>query len=863
MNHHKKVYLKDYTPPSFLIPNINLSIELSHKKTRITSILEIIKNFATSSELILNGENLELEAISIDGKKLSQSEYKLDEKSLTLKLSKNQHSIEIITVIHPEKNLSLEGIYTSDKIICSQNEPEGFRKITYFLDRPDILSTYTTTLIANKTDFPTLLSNGNCIKKEPLENNFHSVTWHDPHPKPCYLFAVVAGEFGKYSDSFITKSKRKIELEIYTDLGNEKNCSHAMESLKKSMAWDEKTYNLEYDLDIFMIVAVDAFNMGAMENKGLNIFNAAYILADPQTATDTDYKNIEAIIAHEYFHNWTGNRVTCRDWFQLTLKEGLTVFRDQEFSSDMNHRTLERINNIRQLRESQFTEDASPMAHPIKPSSYIEINNFYTATVYEKGAEVIRMIETLIGKENFNKGLEIYFKEFDGQAVTTEDFIWAMETSSGCDFTQFKYWYTQAGTPECHVSSEYNKETNTFSLSITQECKKTPETKIKKPFYFPIKTGLINPSGKEIAYETILMDSFKKKVDFPNIKQKPIPSLLRDYSAPVNISYDYSENDLITLIKHDSNTFNRCESMTKFHIRVLQDLIAQIQSHASCSISTKYLSTVKYICEDTTSDIGLISEMLKVPSLSFILENTPSWDVDAANTARNLIQKAIATHCEAFFLEILKKYPQPTYSIQTNEMSKRSLKLLCLDYLSKINDSHYSLITNYFNTSTNMTDQLGSLRILVNFNHKETDVAVDSFYLQWKNHSLIINKWLAVQMLTSQSSIFTTLKKLQKHPSYNNKNPNKCRSLIGTFINNLPHFHCKSGKGYEILSNEISRIDSFNPSIAARLAYGFKKYKTIDSSRKEIMAPHLKKLLDTPSLSKNSFEIIEKIYNDI
>ena len=607
-NEHKTIYLKDYTGPTHLIPKIDLKITLSFETATVISTFTVIKNNSTQEPLILNGENLELLDISLNNSPLTESQYSLTDTHLTILLTEEKNTLKITTKIHPDKNLALEGIYKSDNIICSQNEPEGFRRITYFIDRPDVMSEFTTTLTGNKTTFPILLSNGNLVDKGDNSDGTHFTKWHDPFPKPAYLFAVVAGDLGKISDSFTTQSGKTIPLEIYTDKGNEERCWHAMESLKKSMKWDEDVYGLEYDLDIFMIVAVDAFNMGAMENKGLNIFNAAYILADPKTATDGDYKNIEAVVAHEYFHNWTGNRVTCRDWFQLTLKEGLTVFRDQEFSSDMNSRTVERIQNVRRLREAQFVEDAGPMAHPIRPESYDKINNFYTATVYEKGSEIIRMIHTLIGAENFRKGIDIYFENFDGQAVTTEDFLWSMSEASGYNFSEFKNWYNQAGTPHCSVTSSFDETKKTYTLTFEQSCRKTPETAEKKPFHFPIKLGLLNKEGHTIQERTVVLSETQHTETFSNISEEPLPSLLRDFSAPVTLEYPYSNDDLTFLATHDSDPFNQYEAMYRLSKNVLDSMIHTYQSGEVPEVPSSYLKAIGSCSENFGSYCARVNE---------------------------------------------------------------------------------------------------------------------------------------------------------------------------------------------------------------------------------------------------------------
>jgi aminopeptidase N len=858
---HNTIYLKDYTPPLFYIPTVDLHITLSFEEAIVTSTLTIKKNHdGTTQPLVLNGEHIELLEIELNGAPLSSTEYSLTDSHLTLDLPNETNTLKTKTKLSPEKNLALEGIYKSDNIICSQNEPEGFRRITYFIDRPDIMSEFTTTLTAKKKDFPILLSNGNLI--DSGENgDTHFTKWHDPFPKPAYLFAVVAGDLGKITDSFTTKSGRTIPLEIYTDKGNEDRCWHAMESLKKSMKWDEDVYGLEYDLDIFMIVAVDAFNMGAMENKGLNIFNAAYILADPKTATDNDYKGIEAVVAHEYFHNWTGNRVTCRDWFQLTLKEGLTVFRDQEFSSDMNSRTVERIQNVRRLREAQFTEDAGPMAHPIRPESYVEINNFYTATVYEKGSEIIRMIHTLIGPEKYRKGIDIYFENFDGQAVTTEDFLWAMSEASGYNFSEFKRWYNQAGTPHVNVTSHFDSEHKTYTLTFEQTCRKTPETANKKPFHFPIKLGLIDNDGSEIATRTVIMSKETHTEIFENIEHEPTPSLLRDFSAPVVLHYPYTNEALTFLANHDTDPFNQYEAMYRLSKNILESMIHTFQSGDVPEVPASYLHTIGTLLENADIDNALKAEMLSLPSVSLLVEDMEVCDFDSAFKSRELLIKTIAHTHAPLLNKTIAKLKQDDYKIDAKSMGERRLKNTCLALISNAGCDTLDLVYEHFKNATNMTDQLSSLATLIQHPSEETKAALNAFYTQWKDFPLIMNKWIGLQMLNKNETVFDDITTLQQNPVYDDKNPNKCRALIGSFVSNLHNFHHISGRGYAFLRHEIQRIDAFNPSIAARLSYGFKKYKKLDPVRKDLMRQELEQLLNS-NLSKNTSEIISKIAKD-
>jgi len=856
---NKTVFLKDYTSPDYLIPRAELEIQLDDALATVKATLTVIKNHSTKQKpIVLHGEHMDLISIKKDGKKLSPSEYKLTENHLSIPCVTKQCSLEITTEIHPNKNLALEGIYKSDSIICSQNEPEGFRRITYFVDRPDNMCHFTTTLIGDKEKYPYLLSNGNPIKRKTLPNGKHSVTWDDPFPKPSYLFAVVAGDLGKISDTFVTKSNRKIKLEIYVDKGNESRATYAMTALKNSMKWDEDVFGREYDLDIFMIVAVDAFNMGAMENKGLNIFNSQYVLADQKTATDADYKNIEAVVAHEYFHNWTGNRITCRDWFQLTLKEGLTVYRDQEFSSDMNVRAIERIENVRQLKSVQFPEDASPMAHPIKPASYIEINNFYTSTVYEKGAEIIRMIHTILGPKLFKKGMDLYFKSFDGQAVTTEDFLWAMEKASSIDLTQFKRWYFQAGTPEVTVTSTYNKAKKEYRLAFRQSCKPTPETKTKKPFAFPIVTGLLSQNGKELQSEVVLVTKKNHAFTFKNVAEKPIPSLLRNFSAPIKLHYAYTEEELIILMTKDSDPFNRYEASQRLAMMLIHSLIDKVKKKKALQVPSSFLQAFGQCLDDSQLDPAIKAEMLTLPSTAIIIDSLDTADFKSVIKAREFIVTTLTkTHAAGMHKVYSALSPSPT-ALDSRAMSERKLKNTLLHFLANMDCEYTDLAYYHFKNAQTMTDQISALSALNQQKTSETEAAMKAFYKQWKDDALIMNKWFAVQMSSKRDDVMQTLLALEKNPKFDNKNPNKLRALYGTFAGNPYHFHHESGEGYALLRSRIETIDTFNPSIAARLANAFKLYPKLPASLKKLAKQELTLLKNNQTLSKNTREIVEK-----
>ena len=856
-NSPQTTYLKDYQPLDISFSKIFLDCTIHNDYILIKATSTIKSKLETPAILILNGENLECLKINHNHTTLTKTQYTLTKETLTLLNISNNDTLEITTKIYPKKNTELEGIYQSNQLICSQNEPEGFRRITYYIDRPDNMAIFTTKITADKTLFPILLSNGNLIEKEELDNNQHIAIWHDPFPKPSYLYAFVAGNLAKVSDSFITKSGRKICLEIFVEHGNETQCDHAMTSLKKSMKWDEDVFGLEYDLDLFMIVAVNDFNFGAMENKGLNIFNAAYILANPKTATDTDYKNIEAVVAHEYFHNWTGNRVTCRNWFQLTLKEGLTVFRDQEFSSDMNSRSVERIQNVRILRDHQFSEDAGPMAHPIKPASYIEINNFYTPTVYNKGAEIIRMVHTLLGPKLFRKGIDIYFEHFDGQAVTTEDFIWAMQEASGQNLDTFKHWYSQAGTPTLTVKESLNLTTNTATYTFTQSCKETPETSHKKPFVIPITFSLYKQNGQRITTDQVLLDTLEKNVSFESISEKPIPSICQNFSAPVIINYNYTTENLLTLFQHDTDDFNRYEAGQRVFHQLLTTCINHIQNNQAPNIDPHILNTLsKALFPENISDPAFFAEAMTLPSLNSILQKMDTLDVPSAHKAKQYLLQQIALENKEKIEQLYQLlHTQTTYEITPNAMGKRSLKNKLLRLLT-YTDNH-TPIAEQFKTANNLTDQLAALSADLN-TPEPNQTLTNDFFSQWQNETLVLNKWFIVQATSNQCTL-EKIKTLEKNPKFDIKNPNKCRGLFGSFARNLPVFH--TPKAYQYLSQKIIEIDNFNPSVAARLSESYNTYKKCPPSLKEAMKTALLAILDKPNLSKNTFEIISKTLN--
>lgn len=866
------IQLADYRPPAFLQKEIKLTFDLDDHCTRVTSQMQLYRNPASnaaSPDLVLNGEEMRLLSVKVDGKALAPDAYLLDAHTLTLKKLPEEFLLEIENEIDPKNNSALDGLYKSGTIFCTQNEPEGFRRITYSLDRSDVMSKYTTKIIADKNLYPILLSNGNEIGRGTLPNGKHWVEWQDPFAKPSYLFALVAGDLGCIQDKFTTMSGRMIDLKIYCDKGNEFKCHHAMDSLKKSMRWDEEVYGLEYDLDIFMIVAVDAFNMGAMENKGLNIFNTSCVLADPATATDVNFARIEKVVAHEYFHNWTGNRVTCRDWFQLTLKEGLTVFRDQEFSSDMQSRALHRIENVLILRSSQFAEDAGPTAHSIKPNSYIQINNFYTSTVYNKGAEVIRMIHTLIGKELFRKGITKYFELYDGQAVTTEDFLHAMEQVSGRDFTQFKRWYSQAGTPEIAVSSAYDSEKKTYALTIKQTCEPTADKSPKEPFHFPLALGLIGKEGRDIplrlkgaSLSRLLIEITQPEETFifEDVPELPVLSINRDFSAPVKVNMNYSPQEYTFLMAHDSDPFNRWEAGQKLATDLMLGMVTDLANGKDFELDTGFIEAFGAILEDTALDNGLKASALILPSEATLSQFQETIDFDGIHLVREYVRYKLAeTYQAQFKAKYAAMNTSEPYKFDAEAVGKRSLKEVCLSYLSCLETPEtIALCETQFNSAKNMTDQFAALQFLTHIACTEKDKALGDFYTQWKHDTLVMNKWLAVQALSKLDGTFEAVHALLKDPVFDIKTPNLVRALLISFTQNLIHFHRNDGAGYAFIADRIIELDKVNPQVAAALAKAYAKYSQLDPMRKKAMKKALERIVAAPKLSSNVFEIVSK-----
>lgn len=856
----KTIYLKDYKPSEFQIDSIALTVDIFEKHTDVYSVMKITQK-GTGNNLELNGENIELKSIKFNGEVLSSERFQLSpEKLIVLGVMDNEFTLEIHNVIDPANNKSCEGFYQSGDQLCTQCEPEGFRKITYFMDRPDVMATFKTRMTGDKKRFPFMLSNGNRKNFGDLSDGRHFTEWEDPFKKPAYLFAMVAGDFDVARDQFITMSGRKVDLEIYVDKGNLKKTSHAMKSLKNSMKWDEDTFGLEYDLDIYMIVAVDSFNSGAMENKGLNIFNSTYTLADQSSGTDHDFQNIEGVIGHEYFHNWTGNRVTCRDWFQLTLKEGLTVYRDQEFSSYILSRAVKRIEDVRLLKESQFAEDASPTSHPIRPSSYIEINNFYTRTVYEKGSEVIRMIATLIGKEGFRKGMDKYFELFDGQAVTTEDFVHAMELASGKDLGQFKNWYSRAGTPTLKVNSEFaNGE---LKLTIIQ---KYPPTGHKIPdgniLHMPFKVGFISDKGdlEESFLElTKLEETFSFKME-----KRPIISLNRDFTAPVIVDYPYEFSELLKIMSFETDAYCKYEATQKVFETILKKDFYYYQKTGKLEqeLASDFKDAIERLIMDESLDNSFKSYLLTLPSENSLSQDLPEPDFDAISLVRENLKHKLGVAFHEWFLKVHSKLSAPlAFELTPKAYGERALKNICLSYLVasgtkaalKALDSHYK-------NATNMTEEIQGLSEYVKRGVPLDHEAVTSFYQKWKHDSLVMLKWFhALASFSPKEVCIERLEILEKDPLFQKNIPNYLRALYLAFAKgNHTAFNRADGSGYRFLAERIIMIDGFNPHVASRASSSYSLMNRLDQKRKEHMKKALNSIMEGKP-SRDTYEVVSK-----
>ena len=864
------IYLKDYSQPAYWITDVDLVFDLEEAQTLVTSTLRVCKNETILGEhpLLLQGEELALESIAIDGRLLEAAEYAVTDTDLTIHAIPDTCTLQIKTIIRPQENTSLEGLYKSSGNFCTQCEAEGFRKITYFLDRPDVMAKFSTTIFADKEKYPVLLSNGNPAGSGEEAGGRHWCKWEDPFKKPCYLFALVAGDLAFIEDKFTTVSGRKVDLRIYVQHHNIDQCDHAMASLVKSMRWDEEVYGREYDLDVYNIVAVDDFNMGAMENKGLNVFNSKYVLAKKETATDVDFINIEAVIGHEYFHNWSGNRVTCRDWFQLTLKEGLTVFRDQKFTADMNAATSKRIDDVNVLRTAQFAEDAGPMAHPIQPDAYLEINNFYTVTVYNKGAEVIRMIHTILGTDGFRKGMDLYFDRHDGQAVTTEDFIGAMEAANEVDLSQFRRWYKQSGTPEILVQESYDETAHRYQLTLKQTTPATPEQESKSAFDIPVRVGLIAASGEDMSVvcdgvkntlHTLRLNEDEQIFIFDEVKEKPVLSLLRDFSAPVKIKFDRADEELAFCAANDGDGFNRWDAGQQLAIRIILNMVDGTEQ----SVPEYLVEAFQKTLQNRELDSALAARALALPSQAYISEMMDVVNVDAIHHSQKSMEQTLGASLFDDWLAVYQRCESVEYNLSPESMGARSLKNTALSYMvASGNAEAEQLALKQFEQASNMTDQLAAFRVLVHHACDSRDRIIDDFYQQWKHDQLVMDKWFMIQATAPQDDTLQRVEALFEHDDFDLKNPNRVRSLLGAFCSGNPVcFHVPNGEGYRLLGRYIEQLNDLNPQIASRLTTPLTRWKRFDEQRQAHMMTELTRLKQLPQLSRDVYELVEKSLN--
>lgn len=850
MSQAQAKYLKDYAAPSFTITHLDLNFNLDGKQTTVVAKSQVVRKESDATLLVLDGADMKLNSVKVNG---IAAHYQQTSTTLSIETDLEAFELEIVTQLDPEANLSLEGLYMSDGAYCTQCEAEGFRRITYFLDRPDVLAIYTVRVEADKHAFPYLLSNGNLLEDGEVGSGRHFVKWHDPFPKPAYLFALVAGDFDLLEDEFITRSERAVKLQVFVDKGNLHKAHHAIDSLKKSMAWDESRFNLEYDLDIYMIVAVDFFNMGAMENKGLNVFNTKFVLADTASATDDDYHGIESVVGHEYFHNWTGNRVTCRDWFQLSLKEGLTVFRDQEFSSDLGSRAVNRIHAIKVIKNQQFAEDSGPMAHPIRPESVIEMNNFYTVTVYNKGAEVIRMMHTLLGEDKFQSGMKLYFERHDGQAVTCDDFASAMEDASSIDLGQFKRWYSQSGTPIVTVEEDYDEAEACYRLTILQHTPETADQKDKLPLHIPFDLELLSSQGESMLNQVLDVKQTREEFIFNGITQKPTPSLLQNFSAPVKLEFDYSVAQLVHLMSFANSEVARWEASVNLISQSIWDNVDNLQQSNTMHVDPRVADAYRGVLLSANLDPALVAEIFTLPSLSSLIEQVSTVELDALATAREFVVEEIASACED---ELLAQYRV----LETvDNAGARALKNTCLLLLQKVSNEHLTLAAAQYEHAINMTDSLGALQAVNSDSTGMRLQMMSDYESKWKTTPLVMDKWLTLHATFNADTCIDTLIGLTEHESFSFSNPNRVRSLIGTFAaGNVTEFHKIDGTGYDFLTSAIIKLNKLNPQVAARIITPLIQFKKFDDSRQSLMKKSLERILALPDLSKDLYEKVSK-----
>jgi aminopeptidase N len=872
----------DYRPPAFRIETLHLAFDLDPDATEVTATLAFRRNPEAAPQdrrapLVLDGEQQSNVHAALDGVALPPSRVRLTATQLVLDEAPDEGVLTVRSRIAPARNVALEGLYLSSGVFCTQCEPEGFRRITYFPDRPDVLAQYTVTLRADRARHPVLLSNGNLVEAGPLAAGRHYATWRDPFPKPSYLFALVAGDLAALTDTYTTSSGRSVELRIYSTPRNLARCDHAMASLKRAMRWDEERFGREYDLDTFMIFCADDFNMGAMENKGLNIFNSRLVLADAEVATDADFNAIEGVIGHEYFHNWTGNRVTCRDWFQLSLKEGLTVFRDQEFSSDMGSRAVERIAAVEYLRREQFSEDAGPMAHPVRPDEYQEINNFYTSTVYEKGAEVIRMQHSLLGADAFRRGMDLYFQRHDGHAVTCDDFVQAMQDASGMDLAQFRRWYAQAGTPVVSARGRYDARSRTYVLDLAQRTSPTPGQPRKQPFHIPVSIGLVGPDGRDLPLRlageatatqgtrVLSLTQASQTFRFVDVHVDPIPSLMRGFSAPVKLEFDYTENDLAFLAAHDSDPVNRWDAAQRSFAQAILRLARAARAGSAIVVPETLVAMTGGLLEDADADPAVVALALTLPDPAYVAALEPVLDVDGVTAAWHRLQREIASRHRALFerVEGTRRLAQP-YAPTPQQMGARSLANACLRYLGALDDAAARRRAALrYERAGNMTDAIAALAAIKDSAAPDRDDLFARFEARWREEPLVLDKWFALQARSQRDDALARVKALLAHPRFNVRNPNRVRSLVGAFaLGNFPRFHARDGAGYAFTADQVLALDPANPQLASALAGAFNLWKRFPDPRRSAMQRALTRIARTPGLSPDVREVVTRTLED-
>ena len=872
------VYLKDYRPSDFMITRTELYFDLHDESVVVSSRLHLQRSHSSQRDapLRLHGEELELVNLALDGTQLHEGDYWFEGDVLVVERLPDECVLDCTTQIKPQENTSLSGLYRSRGLYCTQCEAEGFRRITYYLDRPDVMSVFCVTVEADSDSYPVLLSNGNPGETEVLDGGRHRVVWNDPHPKPSYLFALVAGDLRCVQDTFTTAGGRAVILNIHVEEKDLDKCEHAMRSLQEAMRWDEVAYGCEYDLDVFNIVAVDDFNMGAMENKGLNIFNTACVLCNPEITTDLGFQRVEAIVAHEYFHNWSGNRVTCRDWFQLSLKEGFTVFRDGQFSSDMGSSTVKRVADANLMRTAQFAEDAGPMSHPIRPESFMEINNFYTLTVYEKGAEVVRMIHTLLGAERFRAGSDLYFQRYDGQAATCENFIGAMEEGGGIDLAQFRNWYSQAGTPEVTVSDAFDEQTGCYTLTVEQSCPATPGQREKAPFVIPLAMGLLGEQGNlplrlqgavdekdAPCHRVLVVDQPKQSYVFEGIKRRQVPSLLRGFSAPVRLHYNYSQDDLCALMRRDGDGFARWDAAQALSIDTIVRAEQAMLAGHSPTVDDCVADAWRYLLDDPALDPAMVAEMMHLPAEDYLAElasQAAGANVDAIHQAREAVQKVLGERLQTSFrLAYDRLEIKQSYAPDASQIARRSLRNTCLSYLVSSDRKNMQLATLQYQVAGNMTDRLAALKSAAFYGEDGLrDTMLDDFYENWREESLVVNQWLQVQAMIPDDRALARVQRLMSHEAFDLRNPNKVRALVGAFTTLNPvNFHRVDASGYRLLADIVLQLNTVNPQIAARLLTPLTRWRNY-AGRQDLMRSELERLAAAKTLSPDVYEVVTK-----